>query len=218
MPRIILIHGFATGVRFSVFRPPHGIEAGLTGFRREIKSGEAKAFRWDIKEEAYFLRSLNPLYTLDIYRRERAIAKSTDTYRNLAKFLADERPEVIVCHSMGCFLFSEYLKRENLPESVKHIIYNQADLPWSGSGFSKEIIERVRAGKLFITNTFCFWDSTLWSAVFTGGSIRAGLFGMRSPWVRNRFFALLRPFNIHTAAIRSPRFRDLVLRMSRDIV
>jgi hypothetical protein len=155
---------------------------------------------------------------LDIYRRELAIARSTETYQKLAEFLNAEQPEVVVCHSMGCFLFSEYLKRENLPESVRHVIYNQADLPWSGTGFSKEIIERVRAGKLIITNTFCFWDPTLWSAVFAGGSIRAGLFGMRSPWVRNKFFALFRPFNIHTAAIRSPRFRDLVLRMSRGIV
>lgn len=214
MSRIVLIHGFATGIRFSVFRQPHGIEAGMIGFRREVKTGEAKAFRWDIKEEASFLRSMNPLYTLDIYRRERAIAKSTETYRKLAKFLAEEQPEVIVCHSMGCFFFSEFLKRENLSESVKRIIYNQADLPWSGTEFSKEIIERIRFGKLVITNTFCFWDPTLWSAVLTGGSIRAGLFGMRSPWVRNRFFALLRPFNIHTAAIRSPRFRDLILRIS----
>lgn len=186
----------------------------MTGFRREVQSGEAKAFRWDIQEEASFLRSMNPLYTLDIYRRELTIAKSTETYKRLAEFLANEQPEVIVCHSMGCFLFAEYLKREELPKSVKHIIYNQADLPWSGPGFSKEIVERVRAGELVITNTFCFWDSTLWSALFTGGSLRAGLFGMRSPWIRNRFFALLRPFNIHTAAIRSPRFRDLVLRIT----
>ena len=201
MSRIFLIHGFATGIGYSIFRPAYGPDAGFSAFRDDINSGKAKAFRWDIKENASFFQSLNPFYTLDVYHRERAIAEDPETYRRLADFLEHEQPEVIACHSMGCFLLSEYLKHESLPSSVRRIVFNQADLPRS---------TLLRAKNVVITNTFCFWDVTLWCAVLLERSLLAGLVGIRNPEVQNTFFPLLKPINLHTAAIRSKHFRDFV--------
>lgn len=208
MSRIVLIHGFATGIRYSVFRPAHGADAGFSAFRSDIESGEVVAFRWDIKEEASFFQTLNPFYSWGVYRQERAIAEDVNTYRRLGEFLSREQPEIIVCHSMGCFLFFEYLKRERLPASVKHIVFNQADLPCFGLEFSSDVVKRVHSGDLLITNMFCFWDPTLWCAVLLKRSLLAGLIGLRSPLIQNKFFPLLKPINLHTAAIRSKRFRD----------
>ncbi|MCC6563649.1 hypothetical protein IT087_02045 [Candidatus Uhrbacteria bacterium] len=207
MSRIVLIHGFATGIGFSIFRPAYGADAGFSAFKSDIVSGVAKAFRWDIKGQASFFQSLNPFYTWDIYRRERKIAEDPETYRKLAEFLSHEQPETIICHSMGCFLFLEYLKHQSLPASVRNVVFNQADLPSSGVSLPSEIEERIRSRRLTITNTYCVWDVTLWCAVLIGSSLRAGLVGLRNPFVRNAFFPLVRPINLHTAAIRSPRFR-----------
>jgi hypothetical protein len=209
MSRIVLIHGFATGIRYSVFRPAYGEDAGFSGFRSDIASGDTKVFRWDIKENASFFQSLNPFYTWHIYRREKRIASDADTYRRLHDFLTREQPDTIACHSMGCYLLVEYLNRERLPESVHRIIFNQADIPAGGTTFSSVVGERLRTGALRIINTFCFWDPTLWCSVLIGGSFKAGLVGLRYPLVNNRLFPLYRPWNLHMSAMRDGRFRDL---------
>ncbi|MEK7473355.1 MAG: hypothetical protein AAB668_01325 [Patescibacteria group bacterium] len=210
MSRIVLIHGFATGIGYSIFRPAYGADAGFSAFRPDIESGQAKAFRWDIKESASFFQSINPFYTWNVYRREKKIANDPDTYRKLHAFLMAEEPELIVCHSMGCFLFLAYLAHEKLPTSVRRIIFNQADVPSIGVTLSTEIEERIRKGALSITNTFCFWDTTLWFSAVIHGSIKAGLVGWEHPLIQNSLFSLLKPMNLHTAAIRSFRFRRLV--------
>lgn len=210
MSRIVLIHGFATGIGYSVFRPAYGEDAGFSAFRPDIESGEVKTFRWDIKEDASFFQSLNPFYTWDVYRRENKIARRPETYRRMAELLTREQPEIITCHSMGCFLLLEYLKREQLPTSVRHIIFNQADVPATGTKFPIEIESRIREERLRITNMYCPWDPTLWLSAIMNGSMKAGLVGFNNPLVNNRLFPLWKPINLHTAAIRSGAFRRFV--------
>lgn len=210
MSRIILIHGFATGIGYSFFRPAYGKDAGFSSFRQDIESGNAKTFRWDLKENASFFQSLNPFYTWRIYRREKKIAHDPDTYRRMAKLLLREQPEIILCHSMGCFLFLEYLKHQKLPASVRHVIFNQADIPASGTRFPAEIEAGIHKKSLLITNTYCPWDPTLWCSAFMTKSIKAGLVGLKHPFIQSCLFPLLKPINLHTAAIRSSRFRRFV--------
>ncbi len=211
MSRIVLIHGFATGITYSVFRRAHGADAGFSAFRGDVETGDAKAFRWDVQDEASFFQSLNPFYSWNIYRRERVIAKHPETLKRLHTFLSAEQPEIILCHSMGSFLFSEYLKTEVLPVSVKRIVFNQADLPTNGIDVSADVLTRVGSDKFSIINSHCFWDPTLWLAVALSGSLKAGLLGMSSTLIQNTFWPLWRPINLHTSAIRSKRFRDFVL-------
>lgn len=209
MTQIVLIHGFATGIRFSIFRKAHGADAGFSAFQEDVNFGDAKAFRWDIKEDASFLQSLNPYYPWGVYRREKAIVENRKTHEALARFLANETPRTIVCHSMGARLMIEYLKHEPLPSSVRCIILNQADVAPADLELSRELMERMRQGNLQFINTFCPWDPSLWySRAFHGP--RAGLVGLSRNDVQNKFFPLVKPVNLHTAAIRSHRFRDLI--------
>lgn len=210
MSRIVLIHGFATGIDYSVFRPAYGEDAGFLAFRSDIESGNAKAFRWDLKESASFFQSLNPFYTWSIYRREKRVASDVETYHRLHDFLTREQPEILICHSMGCFLFLEYLKHEKLPTSVRRVVLNQADIPAGSMTLPHAIKDRVQTGTLHFINTFCFWDPTLWLSAIMSVSIKAGLIGLKNPFVQNRLFPLYRPWNLHMSALRDARFRDLV--------
>lgn len=209
MSRIVLIHGFATGIGYSVFRPARGEDAGFSAFRSDIESGDAKAFRWDIKENASFFQSLNPFYTWDVYRREKKTARDPETFQHLVDFFSRGQPKTIICHSMGCSLLVEYLKHKKLPMSVRHVIFNQADVPASGTTFPAEIELRIRQKNLFITNTYCPWDPSLWCSMLIGGSLKAGLVGFRHPLVKNHMFPLFRSLNLHMSALRDEGFRDL---------
>lgn len=209
MSRIVLIHGFATGIQYSVFRSARGTDAGFSAFAPDVARGEAKAFRWDIKEKASFFQSINPLYAWDIYRRELAIAQEIETRQSLSEFLLQEEPEVIVCHSMGTLLFFGYLENHKLPASVRRVIFNQADIHASDITLPLDIEERIRAGELLFLNTYCPWDPSLLCSRILNGS-RAGLAGMRHSLVRNHFIPLVKPINLHMSAIRSGSFRLLI--------
>ncbi|PIP60689.1 hypothetical protein COX00_01870 [Candidatus Uhrbacteria bacterium CG22_combo_CG10-13_8_21_14_all_47_17] len=209
MSRIVLVHGFATGIHFSVFRPAQGIDAGFSAFHSDIENGGVKAFRWDIKEEASFLQSLNPFYTLGVYDRERAIAQRAETHHALHRFLEQESPEVIICHSLGAFLFFQFLQKETLPDSVRLIVFNQADIFASEVFIPETVAKRIQSGALKIVNTYCPWDPNLLFSWILNGP-RAGLTGMRHTLIEERFFPLVKPINLHMAAIRSARFRYLI--------
>ncbi len=209
MSRIVLVHGFATGIHFSVFRPAQGIDAGFSAFHSDIENGGVKAFRWDIKEEASFLQSLNPFYTLGVYDRERAIAQRAEMHHALHAFLEKELPEVIICHSLGALLFFQFLQKHTLPDSVRLIVFNQADVSPSEVCIPKKIAKRIQSGALKIINTSCPWDPNLLFSRMLHGP-RAGLNGMRHACIKELFFPLVKPIHLHMSAIRSARFRSLV--------
>lgn len=208
MSRIVLIHGFATNIGYSVFRPAYGADAGFAVFAQDVTRGEAKAFEWGVRDSASFFQSLNPFYTWNIYRREKRMASDKETYQRLRDFLMREQPEVVICHSMGCFLFLEYLKHQQLPTSVRRVLFNQADIP-STPTIPPTVEERIRSSSLSLANTYCPWDPTLWLSSIVSVSVKAGLVGVRHSFVQNRLFPLYRPWNLHMSALRDPGFRDL---------
>ncbi len=205
MSRIVLIHGFATGVRYSVFRDAHGADAGFKAFRELVEQGDATAFRWDIQETASFWQTINPLYILGVYRRERALASHPETHEALARFFADESPEIVICHSLGACLLLEHIRRHGLPDSVRRIVFTQADAHPREFAFCEALEERLRNGSLTMINAHCPWDPSLWCSLVLNGA-RAGLAGARHPLVRDVFWPLVKPINLHTSAIRSPGF------------
>ncbi|MEI7512926.1 MAG: hypothetical protein WCK01_05735 [Candidatus Uhrbacteria bacterium] len=212
MSRTVLIHGFSTGIQYSFLRAAHGFDAGFSAFASDIQEGKVSVFRWDIKENATFWQSINPLYTFGVYRREQKIVSEKETHENLQKFLEQEKPEIVVCHSIGCLLFLEYIKTQSLPSSVKRVIFNQADTTWFDIELPLRIEKQIQSKTLQFINTYCPWDPTLMFSVFVGGALRAGLVGIRHSHIENIFFALTKPYNLHTSAIRSKKFRDWVIR------
>lgn len=206
MSRIVLIHGFATGIRFSIFRKACGDDAGFTAFRPAVESGEAKAFRWDIKEMATFWQSLNPRYSWRIYHRERKIAESEETHQALQTFLETEKPEIVVCHSMGAYLLLKYLTRHPLPSSVRAVVFNQADIDPAAFILPPSLLPSLESGAIRFVNVYCPWDVTLLLSALVSGSRKAGLVPVPRPRLENAFFPLIKPWNSHTSAIRDNRF------------
>lgn len=196
MARIVLLHGFATGLDVSVFRPARGTDAGFLGFADLIGKGIATPFRWDERESLSFWKSLSPLTYLTVYRREAESIRSERTLASLETFLNAERPCVIVCHSMGCALLLSYLSDRRLPASVRHVVFIQADVP-RGAALPE-------TANVTWHNLFCPWDPTLLLSALYHRTIRAGQLGLTDQRAANRFVALWRRANLHTASISDP--------------
>lgn len=210
MSNIVLIHGFATGIRFSIFRAPQGTDAGFEGFREDIARGTALPFRWDISDEASFFDVFNPRFTRQVFIKEHLRAQNSAWQERLVQFLEDEQPSTILCHSLGCVFMLETMNRFGIPPSVHTIVFNQSALPTSAELTNPTIQQRITARTLQCINTYCPWDPTLWIGMIIERAWLNGLFPTRKTWLTNIFFPLYLLPNLHTSAIRSQRFRDWV--------
>jgi len=197
MSDITLIHGFATGLNVSIFRTARGPEAGFYGFRNLIERGIAKPFRWDERENVSFWKSLLPMTYITVYEREREKVRSETTLTALDTFLRDEQPRVVVCHSMGCALFLSFLTRNELPASVRHVVFIQADVP-------RDAALPASANAAW-HNLYCPWDPTLFASALYHRTWRAGLTGLRDARATNRLTPLFGGWNLHTVSISDPK-------------
>ena len=214
MSDIVLIHGFATGIRFSIFRPPCGADAGFTAFKKDVLDGNTKAFRWDISYDASFWETIHPRFSLTVYKKEYNRIQNSAWQEQLYSFLESEQSSTVVCHSLGCLFLLEMINRYGLPARIQTIIFNQSGIPLSSDLTNNDIRERIRSGKLQCFNTYCPWDPTLLISIILQGIIRDGLLPSRKSWMTNAFIPLVRPVNLHTSTIRSPRFRNWVKSLS----
>lgn len=212
MPKTLLIHGYATGLNIPPIRPALGDDAGFSAFRMQIASGEVVVFRWDIKRIVAGPEAAQIRPYLRLYDEERVLLSKPETHERLAEAISMQAPEVIVCHSMGCALLWEHMRQYSLPASVTRIIFTQADLPLNPGPLSNEMIESFRSGTRLLMNCFCPWDPTLFIGAAYHHAWRAGLFGLRVPYVQNVLFPLWRPWNLHTSSIRDPLFLKKALR------
>lgn len=202
--RVLLIHGFANGIRFSVFRSRRGEDAGFSAFKEMIRAGDAAVFHWDIVEDATFWQSLTPKFALEIYRREFEKAQGEETLGALHAALTETQPQVVICHSMGCQLLLNELERFELPGSVRKVLFVQADLPrtFHLSAHATAFLSREGAAWFSL---YCPWDPTLLVSAMWNRRWRAGLLRTKTAGVQNLLFPLWLPWNLHTSSIRDPR-------------
>ena len=210
MSKIVLIHGFASGIRYSIFRPACGADAGFTAFKKDVEDGTAKVFRWDIADNASFLQSVDPRFSLTVYKKEYNRVQNSAWQEQLYSFLKTEQSSTVVCHSLGCLFLLEAMNRYGLPTRVRTIVFNQSGTPTGTTLTNADVEKRIDDGSLTCINTYCPWDPTLLASAVVQGVIRDGLFPTRKPWLQNIFIPLLRPFNLHTGSIRSPKFRNWI--------
>lgn len=198
MAKFILIHGYGSGANYSIFKKyPEDLE--FSGFKKVLDSKDAVFFRWFKVYNFSFLQTLNPWTHVKLYLTEKKDVAKNEIIEELNKTITQEKPEIIICHSMGSLLLKNYLEKNTLPDSVKKIVLVQADIPHNSS-FNTSIK---------ITDFFCFWDPSLICSLFINRSIPAGLFGLKSP-SRNVFFPLLRLPNIHLASIKSKKLLEKI--------
>lgn len=204
MSRLVLIPGFATNISYGS-RLRLGGFAGFRAFAPLIKEGTATVFRWGVQTSVSRWQSLNPLFFLSLYRQEREMITTRSLQASLARFLEQEQPETIVCHSLGTWFLLRTMSSFSLPSSVQRIIFNQSDTPVS---FLASATDRLTVPLL---NVYCPWDPSLLVSWLLSGTRRVGLCRVSHPRIQNRLFPLWRPFNVHLSALRDQKFVDVVL-------
>lgn len=190
MSKTILIHGFAIGLTSPIFRSGFGVEAGFFAWRKQITTGEAVIFPWGIFRRVNFFQLINPLFLLNHYEDEKFLAQANETFERLKIFLEQTQPTKIICHSMGCFLLNEYCKKNLLPKSVKVVILLQSDL-------SSQDQINFSLKNLSVYNFYCPWDPTLLVSAIYNRVWRSGLSSLKTQDVKNIFYPLFRPINLH---------------------
>ena len=199
--KTLLIPGYATQLRASVFRSPLPQHEGFVAFQSAIDSGEAEVFHWGINQNLTLLQSLNPFSYLTLYRDEEALAHTEKTQRNLHNLITTSEPKHIICHTMGCRLLLNTINVLGLPPSVQSIIFLQADID-SDAAYN---VQRP-THDVPLSNYYCPWDPSLIVSSILHRTIRIGMRAWNHAGVQNHFYPLLKPINLHTSPLRDTVF------------
>jgi hypothetical protein len=97
---------------------------------------------------------------------------------------------------MGARLVGRLLAREEF-DFLKEVHLAMSD----DSRWSPRLL-----GQLEIIHHYCLWDITLWASSLIHLDWRAGLWPSVQSDRKNKWLWLVRPWNLHTAPLRSPRF------------
>lgn len=201
MAKIVLIHGY--GVGLSTKKNSLSLDLGFTAFYNKLISKDVALFSWYQEESHSLLSFLNPRFHYQTYIKEKAAAKSPAILNTLKQFLEKEHPSVIVCHSLGAYLFLEYLKQFSEISSIKKVVFVQADIANS---------TKIPTGthNIEFINVFCPWDPALISSWILHDYRPAGLTGWHQPGVHNTFVPLFGHWNLHNSSIMQKQFAQFV--------
>ena len=114
--KFLLIHGFATKVNYDLGFWKYPPTTDFLAWGNAIFEGDAKIFSWGIKQDKNWKNILNVLQYWDLYKREKSLAANKYQLLELKKTIDETNPEIIVCHSMGAFLFENYCELYDLPD------------------------------------------------------------------------------------------------------
>jgi hypothetical protein len=110
--------------------------------------------------------------------------------------LERHRPEVVIAHSMGARLLGRLLASE------KFSFLQEVHLVMSDD----HRVSPAFSSGLRVFHHYCPWDVTLWLSSIIHVQWRAGLWPSPLSDRSSVFLWLIRPFNLHTAPLRSPSF------------
>lgn len=206
MSSILLIPGYAVGLRASIFRQPFGEHAGFVGVEKEVRNEKVKVFRWGKSFDLSILECVNPWKYFQLYRDEEALAESAETHAALFALITETKSSTIICHSLGCRLMIGIMNDVGLPSCVSKIVLLQGDVPTSIRIKNAEIKHRLIDTSLIIENYYCSWDQSLLASSLIHRTSRIGLTGWNEPGVKNIFYPLLKPVNLHTSPLRDEKF------------
>ncbi|MFA6018226.1 MAG: alpha/beta hydrolase [Patescibacteria group bacterium] len=214
MQKILLIHGYATKLKASIFKSPYSDDEGFTAFHNSIDSGEIDVFHWGIPRSLSFIQALNPFSYLSLYQEEELRTKSSEIQQKLFNTIESSKIEKVICHSMGCRLLLQTINAIGLPGSVQSIIFLQADIDGNATISNSNIANRLSQKTLTLKNFHCFWDPTLLISSLLHKNIRIGLRSWNQPNIKNQLFPLLRLPNLHMNPLRNKQTVEKILRSS----
>ncbi len=208
--KIVIIHGYAVDMEMGVFRRRLGYDAGFAAFRSLLDSGDAVMFRWGEHMRFSSLHYINPFAHLRVYNVEKKKATSDRLQHEFSEFMNKEKPDTIVCHSMGSYLLINYINKYGLPDYVRKIVFVQGDIPAGTLITHPDVVRRLEDRELTIYNYHCWWDITLISSILINGYIPVGVGGGRFKHITNRFFPLYRTINLHQSSMNDRKLIELI--------
>lgn len=210
--KIALIHGYAVDMEMGVFRRRLGRDAGFGAFRRLLDSGDAVMFRWGEHMRFGSIHYINPFAHLRVYNAEKNKAASDKLFAQFGDFLERERPDTLVCHSMGSYLLINYINKHGLPAHVRKVVFVQGDIPAGTIISNADITRRLENKELNIYNYHCWWDITLISSMMLNGYVPLGLTKSRLKHIHNRFFPLYKTINLHQSSMNDDKLIELIMK------
>lgn len=200
MADIVLIHGYGVGIT-----PQQSLtlDLGFSAFYEGLVSRDVALFSWYQNTSSGIINFLNIPFHYLTYQKERTAADSEHVLRNLKRFIEKEKPEIVVCHSLGAYLFVEYVRKYHEEPSIKKAVLVQADMP-------STITLPPNSNKIQFINVFCPWDPALFTSKFMHHYTPAGLTGWKAPGVKNKFIPLFGHWNLHASTIAQKQFAKFV--------
>ena len=190
-----LIHGYGKSLDISESEIP--ANGGFYIFDAELSSGDARAFLWAVPWSRKWLAPWNPWAQLQLYRAERKEIQKDALLERLGQELREFQPDQVICHSMGAQLLVNYVERYGLPESVRSVVFVQADVART------EVLPVIP--HVSWSNYWCWWDSALWISAVLNLRFPCGLLGSDDKMVTNHFFGLSKGPNLHQDVWRDER-------------
>jgi len=215
MTKIVLIHGYGYKIKVKNIMINNMISTEFEGFNRLLNDGRCVLFDWSTSRLLGIHEVSNPLKQIEIYQQDKKSATSSIVQDSLTNYLIEHAPSVIVAHSLGSYVLMNQVYCSNLPRSVRHVVFVQADIPYVYASTETDFYHRVRNKQIFWHNFYCLWDNALYASFFINRYIPKGLFGSKNKYIRNYFFPLNHGPNFHTSSIRDIRFSNKVMELDR---
>jgi Alpha/beta hydrolase of unknown function (DUF900) len=213
MSKVFLIHGSMVGVP-SFYKSSKALKQQLEDgmysiFRDELKNQNPDYYLFKWMSEHDPKTKLNPKADLDSYYNEQKLILTQDLQKRLFDELTEQKPTVIVSHSMGCELLINMINIYGLPESVKSIITINSDSPEDKEIIIQEVIDKLINKKLKFINLHSITDLTLAASVVLNKNIkRAGQNGYKNELIENRSIDI---FGNHNLATTLPLTKKIIL-------
>lgn len=201
MSKYFLIHGYGKALDLGESCIP--ANGGFYTFDPEIERGEAYAFVWSVEYPRSGWKPWILSHQQKLYFLEQRATESEDLQRRLMREIEEQKPTVIIAHSLGARLLHTALIRGEwqLPPSVERIVLCQADVPqWTYQGEN-----------LIVEVYHCWWDIALWSSAFLNRRVSIGLLPNRQSSVQSRFRGLYRGWNLHQDIWRDEKYKRDIL-------
>lgn len=207
--KILLIHGFAQGVSFLPFKKSKTNEQIFPIFKKEILEKNAVVFNWALDWEINFKNFLTAKNLQKLYFKERRLACHTQTLNKLNLLTEKFQPNLIIAHSMGCYLLLNYFAKFKTWDSLNKIVFVQADIN-NKTKIPTNLKIVLEKQNLKIINLYCYWDQALLYSSFLHKKSRAGLTGWKQQEVKNRFVSLTDLPNPHQGFLNNNRLRFIL--------
>jgi hypothetical protein len=191
MSKVFLIHGSMVGVP-SFYKSSKALKQQLEDgmysiFRDELKKQNPDYYLFKWMSEHDPKTKLNPKADLESYYNEQKLILTDTLQKRLFKELTEQKPAVVVSHSMGCELLINMINNFDLPDIIKCIITINSDSPEDKAISNKHVIHRLTSKELDFINLHSITDITLAASVLLNNNkMRAGQNGYKNELINNQ--------------------------------